>query len=588
MHMIRRFMLLVVAVCVSGALAGAPTAAATAPEASHILLYPGQHTAYINGVKTSTEADILSRNGRYFLPASELTRWLGVPVTWNEPKGVVQMTTPQAFLEFALSAKTLRVNGAEQAWGDAAFISEDRLYLALDWLGSYISLRSRFNEDLQRLELVVIKSGDSTLFRNDTLPNVKPVAKFVVDKDAYRIGEPIRYTNLSYDPQGEALTDVRWTGNAEAIFTPGLYKVSLQVADSDGNVSDTFSHNVLVKDEPYLSEFEYSIYHKPVGTFVKEEESVLRKHLRGIPQVPKTVRIEEDRPLIVSDSPETFTRKGVLYQEKINGKARLYADHVNGTGSKMKFAIAMRNPSADKAVTIHTTNYGEVYPSIYANLIGNEATIEFLQGAKPTETMVLGPNETAYYKVMPNFYPDQGMNVFYDVESSGEAYVSFLAMEEKDTLASADYYPLLPYSGNVRGTFTSSQVSWELDAAGISTLSSFAIGDGTSDPFVTGKDFISQEASTNLGNYGVVYNMRIKQPKRMAVLILPRGGPFKGPFMVNGRIVQTPPSGMMMDYQGYTIIARTDGTEPYLDIDFSPAAGSAFPIDIILYPLADK
>lgn len=127
-----------------------------------------------------------------------------------------------------------------------------------------------------------------------------------------------------------------------------------------------------------------------------------------------------------------------------------------------------------------------------------------------------------------------------------------------------------------------------MDASGLDKPSSFAIGDGTSDPFVTGKDAFTQEPSVNLGNYGVVYKIHVKQPVKMAVLILPRGGPFKGPFLVNGRIVPAPPSGVMMDYQGYTIIARTDGTEPSLDIDFSPAAGSAFPIDVIFYPLDKK
>lgn len=38
-----------------------------------------------------------------------------------------------------------------------------------------------------------------------------------------------------------------------------------------------------------------------------------------------------------------------------------------------------------------------------------------------------------------------------------------------------------------------------------------------------------------------------------------------------------------MDYQGYTIIARTNGTEPSLDLEFSPASGSAFPIDVIFF-----
>ncbi|WP_213055582.1 hypothetical protein, partial [Escherichia coli] len=136
---------------------------------------------------------------------------------------------------------------------------------------------------------------------------------------------------------------------------------SLTVKDSLGNVSDTYSRNILVKDEPYLDAFEHKVYYEPVGTYVREEEAVLRKYLRGIPQIPKQERKPADRPLIVSDSPETFTEKGILYQEKVNGKARLYATHVNGMDRKMKFAILVRNSDPTRSVTIKTTNQGEVY-----------------------------------------------------------------------------------------------------------------------------------------------------------------------------------------------------------------------------------
>ncbi|MHC2180010.1 hypothetical protein ACVLD2_000360 [Paenibacillus sp. PvR052] len=186
---------------------------------------------------------------------------------------------------------------------------------------------------------------------------------------------------------------------------------------------------------------------------------------------------------------------------------------------------------------------------------------------------------------MPDFYPGQGMNVLYDVETDGEVYFSFVAMEQEDGLETIASFPRLAYKGNVRGTFSGSEVQWTIDASAIKRPSSFAIGDGTSDQFVTGTDFFSKEPSLNLGNYGVVYKIHIDAPPKMSVLILPRGGVFRGPFIVNGKIVQTPPSGVMMDYQGYTIIARTNGTEPSLDLEFSPASGSAFPIDVIFYPL---
>ncbi|MFH5184478.1 hypothetical protein ACHHV8_18545 [Paenibacillus sp. TAB 01] len=175
----------------------------------------------------------------------------------------------------------------------------------------------------------------------------------------------------------------------------------------------------------------------------------------------------------------------------------------------------------NRTVTIKTTRKGEVYPSIYANLIGNEASVEFLQDddeKRQPETMTVGPYETLYYKKMPDFFPGQGMNVLYDVETDGEVYFSFVAMDAGAGLDTIGMYDRLPYKGNVRGTFDSSDVVWNIDAHDCSKPTSITIGDGTTDKFVTGTDFFSKEDSLNLGNYGVVYKIHLDHPRKMAVL----------------------------------------------------------------------
>ncbi|WP_028548356.1 copper amine oxidase N-terminal domain-containing protein [Paenibacillus sp. UNC451MF] len=574
----------------SSAWAASETAVIKAvPSSVSSLLYIGKDEAFLNGKPLKLEAPVLEVKGQAYLPAVSLPSLLGASVQWEESTQSVHLITPSAFAEFQLPSKQLKVNGSTASFEKAATLINDRLYISMAWLERYINFKASVNEELKRIDLLYIQMPADGAFHNDTMPNTKPIAQFSVNKEKYRLGEPIIYSDTSFDPDGDAITSVNWTGKAEAIFEPGLFKVSLQVTDSKGTESETFSRNVEIVNEPYLDPFEYKVYHEPVGTFVKDEEATLRKYLRDIPSLPNVAKLSKDRPLIVSDSPETFTEKGFLYQEKVNGKARLYADHVNGMNEKVQFAIVVRNPNPDKTVKVTTTRAGEVYPSIYANLIGNEASIEFLQdeGNKP-ETITVGPYQTVYYKKMPEFFPGQGMNVMYDVETDGEVYFSFVAMDAGADLSSIGMYDRLDYTGNVRGTFDGSDVSWNVDAKSFTKPSSLAIGDGTSDPFVTGDDFFRKHDSLNLGNYGVVYKIHIDNPRKMSVLLLPRGGVFKGPFEVNGRIVQTPPSGVMMDYQGYTILARTDGTEPSLDIEFTPAAGSAFPVDVIFYPLDDK
>ena len=91
----------------------------------------------------------------------------------------------------------------------------------------------------------------------------------------------------------------------------------------------------------------------------------------------------------------------------------------------------------------------------------------------------------------------------------------------------------------------------------------------------------------NGGNYGVVYKIHADKPRKMAVMIMARGGVFKGPFKINGEIIPVPYSGVITAFDGLEVLARTTGTEDALDIEFTPPAGSAFPIDLIFYPLED-
>ena len=59
----------------------------------------------------------------------------------------------------------------------------------------------------------------------------------------------------------------------------------------------------------------------------------------------------------------------------MNGKARLYANHVNGMSADGFFILATNlsvNRNADD------DEQGEVFPSLYANVFGHNASTDFL------------------------------------------------------------------------------------------------------------------------------------------------------------------------------------------------------------------
>jgi hypothetical protein len=302
-----------------------------------------------------------------------------------------------------------------------------------------------------------------------------------------------------------------------------------------------------------------------------------------LPELPKKVTASTDRKLLLSDSPEEIRQQGILYQDEINGKARLYSDHMNGTTTPLSMAIFATN-NGTKPVVIKTTNRGEVFPSVYAQLIGSEASVDFLMGHPDEQTLTVPPKTTVVYSQMPTMYPNQGVNLFYDIESDGPVDITFAAAD-KITPDSVRTLPRQSYVGNVRGSFGTSDLRWDVDVSGLTSPARLLLGDGKSDQFVEGVDVFRSLPIKNEGNYGVKYDIHIDHPKPMVVMIMGEGGGFKGPFKINGDFMLVPQSGVLPAFKEVQLLARTTGDEPALDIEYTPPAGSGFPADLIFYPL---
>jgi hypothetical protein len=552
---------------------------------TYMLLYVDKVEAFFNGKQIILESPATIIQDKMFVPAKVLGDAMGLKVQWNEVTRLIEMTTPGFNIVLDSDHKVVWINGVRYPFDSVAAISkEGRLMIKLTWLADYMGARYTYNDELRRVEIIHTKTPAGIYIPNTG--NSIPVAKFNFAKATYKLGEPIKYIDLSYDPDAEGLVKYEWKGNEPVFFTPGTYPITLTVWDAHGNKSETYLRNLTIEDTVHLSEVEYPIYHKPVGSFIKTDWSTLWGSFWNLPQLPKQVTTDNSRKLLVSDSPEEFMEKGILYQDSVNGKGRLYADHINGTKEKVTLAILAKNMS-NKPVTIKTTNKGEVWPSVYANLIGNEASVDFLMNDPRNDSMEIPAGQTFIYSQMPEFYPGQGVNLFYDVETSSEVQFSFVATNQVSQ-STLNQLPMLAFNGHVRGSFPVSEVKWNVDASSFAKPNRLIIGDGTTDPFQPGYDPMRKQNVLNEGNYGVVYKIHADKPRKMAIMLLAYGGVFKGPIKINGEISLVPQSGVITAFDGMQILARTTGDEEALDIEFTPPAGSAFPIDLIFYPLDDK
>jgi hypothetical protein len=553
-----------------------------------IWLKENEPSATVDGRVVALDMPALAKVGDiWYIPVRFLSEQMGFELKWNNKTNRIDIGTSKSKIEVDISKEMIYVNGSPLPFKNSAKVIDERLMVAETWLNDFFGAKYSYNAAEKRMEIFYVKRPQT--LTNDATSNSKPVARFTFGKPTYRIGEPVKYVDLSYDPDAEGLT-YEWKGKEEAFYKAGKYLVTLKVTDGKGLVSDMYSRYIEVQNQTMFStDLERQLYTSPVGTIIKANWPMLYAHFLEIPELPKKVTEDRSRTMLMSDGPETFYEKGILYQDTLNGKGRLYASHMNGMDEKVQFVIMATN-SGTKPVTIRTTNRGEVYPSIYAHLIGHQSAVEFMTNDKIDEKLTIPAGQTRAYIQMPDFHPGQGMNALYDVETDGPIQFSFMAMDAVIETPISLYpllYKPLPFDGHIRGTFPITEKRWDIDASSFTKASRIVFGDNISDPNQEGYDVFRQQKVYEDGNYGVVYKIHLDKPRRMAVLLLARGGAFKGPLKFNGELVLVPQSGVITAFEQIQVLHRTDGTEPSLEIEYIPPSGSAFPVDLIFYPLDD-
>ncbi|PYI51419.1 copper amine oxidase [Paenibacillus flagellatus] len=559
--------------------------AAVSTTTMSIWLYTDEPVAYVDSEKVDLDTPGALKDGdTRFVPLKFLGDRMGFEVKWNDKTNRVEVKTSKAVLELDSANKAAYINGAYVPFDSVARLFNERMMVKESWLGDFMGAKYTFNAEQKRLEITYVKRPPS---RVDEKGNSRPVARFTFGKPVYKMGEPVQYIDLSYDPDAEGLV-YEWTGKEEVFFSPGKHLVTLKVKDGQGLVSDTYSRYVEIgNDMMYKSVMDYKIHEYPLQSLIKTSWTDVYAYFNDLPTFEKKVSEDRYRKLLVSDSPETFEEKGILYADQVNGKARLYADHLNGTKETVQFVIMATNPGT-KPVKIKTTNKGEVFPSIYANLIGHEASVEFLLNDPQYKELVVPPGESRVYVQMPDFLPGQGVNVIYDVETDGLVEFAFMAMDASIETPTSTYpllYKQLPFMGHIRGTFPVTEKRWDIDASSFTRTTRLIFGDNEYDKWQEGYDHTRKMTVNDDGNYGVLYRIYSEKPRKMAILLQARGGPFKGPFKINGEMVLAPPSGVITAFESVQLLARTTGNEPSLEIEFTPPAGSAFPMNLIFYPL---
>lgn len=303
--------------------------------------------------------------------------------------------------------------------------------------------------------------------------------------------------------------------------------------------------------------------------------------------------------LLLSDSPETVTEDGILYQDEVKGSIRLFFYHVNGMAVAKKLDVTLENKSTETA-HITVSRYSLGGPGYDWMEVGKEAQTSYLSKSQgyqikipPGGIMPLSANisETA---VLPNML----INGIYDFSSDQPVTVTVMMMPILDNSEQfCKTAKMLPADiFHLRGTFSganreiSSVHPYDPDQNGAKALT---LADNKVDPYLAGIDAIDGSKVVNYGNYGVVYQILIPSQGagKTAYYLVPMGGNYAGAIGIgHPKITLSPlatPEGRL--YFGkditkdYAHLGTYESGDP-LSFTFSPPGASNLPVKIIFVP----
>lgn len=323
--------------------------------------------------------------------------------------------------------------------------------------------------------------------------------------------------------------------------------------------------------------------------------------------------------LIFSDSPESVTEDGILYQDSVTGDARVLYYHLNSSDAPKKVAVVLENDGEGSAI-VRVTRGGTSMPSGDYLDVGKN-TQEAYFNSSLHELIYLRPdNKKLLQSQMDEIVLQPGQLVYgvYDFTASRKVKVSVIMYPaDKDPFDFLKTARVLPKDEQrLRGTFhgmdriVTSRTAYDPAQDGVVY---FPLADDIHDRYRVGIDATDGSQVVNYGNYGVLYRLEI--PTRgngsTQYFLSPLGGVYAGAMTVQhgmspARMLSTPygrtffgdstppeaPNTEQARNEGLAILTKyteladlgTYANNRETVFEFSPPGASNLPVNIIMMP----
>ncbi|WP_160033493.1 stalk domain-containing protein [Paenibacillus sp. An7] len=542
----------------------------------------------VNGVSKTMKGTSYQTQNTFMVPLTAITAALGIKYSVVN-KSIVMNLSTKPIASFSISPSEVYAGQAVTYKADG-FSPKGLSIINERWEGKkdVFDAPGRYTIKYYVQDSSGSWSDPYSLTVNVLRPNQPPVALFVTDKEEYKMGELITYTDQSSDD--EAIVKTEWNNNALAFFTPGPKTISLTVKDNKG-LTNTYQKTIIITNETLYSLTEFNQLFTPIGEKFSFDGST-------VPTWAKVNYSYTDYPstLLRSNSPETVYKEGIVYRDIAVGNTRFLIHHKNNTGKKVKMYVVATNHNSATAI-LRTENLGSAGPSTIAQAAGKKAVERYfttMQDDSKRTATTLKPGES---KLILTDMSKTSMKQHEIISLLSDVYCDYpieynvvIIDENLDPLKVLYRLPILDRDGvHNRGTYPNAtrEITYS-DRLG-EKPERLVIGDNNDDPNLSGIDPMVGVEASNSGNFGVLYKITLERVAPNTLISFnPRGGTYTGYAMVNGEITPLYTDGAVRAPNEQAVLYRTGEYERKVEILLTAAPASSLPVNLLIAPLPSK
>ena len=544
-----------------------------------------ESTMKVNGTAKNAGAEIISRNGNLMIP---IRAWA------NATGSQLKVNGTQLNLSWNIAPKAnFSIDQSKIIAGETFITVSDHSTASFE--------NSIEEEKWEGLEDIYYEPGEYTITRyvrdssgfwsepySVTIkverPNEPPVADFTTNKVRYRIGEPVYYTNRSYDD--DKIISNTWTGNDRAFFKPGTYTIKLEVQDSD-KVTTSVEKQITVIDEVMYTEEQFYLNFSEPGDKIPVNPGLsltLPSYKYGIQS--------EDITTVRTNSPEQITEAAIDYTDTITGAVRFNIHKQNISDRPLELHLVATNDTASPT-KITKNHYSYAGPATYVSQAGKTAAMRYLEElltpVQPEE-ITLQPGESIELLVgLPAITAGKTMTVFSEYYSASPIRYNLVVTEKNGSgIEGLTTLQQSAHDGkHIRGTFAGGDREIIVNDVLGYKAEKLVLGDKPQDfdKLLVGVDAITGQEVINYGNGGTVYHLNLRVAPNTAILLNPRGGHYGGAIIVNDQLVPITKNSILSGQSEAAFLHRTGKYRETVSFSYVVAPGSNMPLHMMFVPV---